>query len=153
MLRYFDTWKFKHPNVNDLIRVMEKESGLELDWYKEYMVYTTKTINYGIKEVKASGENTEITLERIGLMPMPVDLVITYRDGSKEMIYLPLVIMRGEKAAEQGAPTRVHSEDWPWTNLNKTLVLTKPFASIKSVEIDPSQRMADLERGNNKVEF
>lgn len=153
MLRYFDTWKFKHPNVNDLIRVMEKESGLELDWYKEYLVYTTKTINYGIKEVNASGENTEITLERVGLMPMPVDLVITYKDGSKEMIYLPLVIMRGEKAPEEGAPVRVHTEDWPWTNLTKTLVLTKPFTSIKSVEIDPSQRMADLERENNKVEF
>src|SRR5690606_5842737 len=39
MLRYFDTWKFRHPNANDLIRVMEKESGMELDWYKEYFVY------------------------------------------------------------------------------------------------------------------
>ncbi len=153
MRRYFDTWKFRHPNANDLIRIMEKESGLELDWYKEYFVYTTKTVNYGIKAVRPSGENTEITLERIGLMPMPIDLVITYRDGTSEMIYLPLAMMRGEKEAEKGKPERIHTEVWPWTHLSKTLVLTRNFKTIKSVEIDPSRRLADLEPENNKVEF
>ena len=153
LLRYFDTWKFRHPNVNDLIRIMEKESGMELDWYKEYFVYTTKTIDYSVKEVKANGNTTEITLERIGLMPMPVDLVVTYKDGTQEMIYLPLVIMRGEKAEEADMPKRIHTEAWPWTNLTKTLVLNKEFESIKSVEIDPSKRMADVQQENNKVEF
>ncbi len=153
MLRYFDTWKFHHPNVNDFIRVMEKESGMELDWYKEYFVYTTKTIDYGITEVRPSGENTEIKLQRIGLVPMPIDLVITYKDGTSEMIYLPLVIMRGGKKPEKGAPERIHTETWPWTDTTKTLVLTRNFETIKSVQIDPSRRMADLEQENNKVEF
>lgn len=153
LLRYFNTWKFKHPNVNDLIRIMEKESGLELDWYKEYFVNSTKTIDYGIKEVKADGSGTSITLERIGLMPMPLDVVVTYKDGSQEQIYLPLVIMRGEKNNESGMPERLLTEDWPWTNLSKTITISKSFDTIKSVEIDPSGRLADLERENNKVEF
>lgn len=153
MHRYWNTWQFKHPNVNDFVRVMEKESGIELDWYKEYFVYSTKTIDYGVKEVKAQGENTEITLERIGLMPMPIDLVITYKDGTQEMIYLPLAIMRGQKGDEAGMPSRIFSDTWPWTNLSKTIVLAKPFSSIKSVEIDPSKRLADLQQENNKVEF
>ncbi len=153
MQRYFDTWKFRHPNVNDLIRIMEKESGMELDWYKEYFVNSTKKIDYGIKEVKANGDNTEITLERIGLMPMPVDLVVTYKDGTSESIYLPLVIMRGEKTTEEGSPKRIHTETWPWTNLTKTLVLAKSFDTIKALEIDPSRRMADVQQENNKVEF
>ncbi len=153
MHRYWNTWQFKHPNVNDFVRVMEKESGIELDWYKEYFVYSTKTIDYGVKEVKAQGENTEITLERIGLMPMPIDLVITYKDGTQEMIYLPLAIMRGQKGDEAGMPSRIFSDTWPWTNLSKTIVLAKPFSSIKSVEIDPSKRLADLQPENNKVEF
>ncbi|WP_425639172.1 M1 family metallopeptidase [Algoriphagus yeomjeoni] len=151
--RYFNTWSFKHPNVNDYIRIMEKESGLELDWYKEYFVYTTKTIDYGIKAVKAQGDKTEITLERIGLMPMPIDLVITYKDGTSEMVYLPLEIMRGEKAQEDGSPTRVISEDWPWTNLTKTITVNKKSDLIKSIEIDPSKRLADIAQENNKVEF
>ncbi|MEP0712374.1 MAG: M1 family metallopeptidase, partial [Algoriphagus sp.] len=45
ILSYWNTWGFKHPNANDFIRIMEKESGLELDWYKVYFVYTTKTID------------------------------------------------------------------------------------------------------------
>ncbi len=153
MLTYFNTWKFKHPNVNDVIRVMEKESGLELDWYKEYFVYTTKSIDYAVKEVKPAGGATEITLERIGLMPMPIDLVITYKDGSQEQVYLPLVIMRGEKEEEEGMPVRVMSEAWPWTNLTKTITLERAMDMIKSVEIDPSARMADIDRANNKMTF
>lgn len=153
MHRYWNTWKFKHPNANDLIRVMEKESGLELDWYKEYFVYTTKTINYGIKEVNPQGDQTDIILERIGLMPMPIDLVITYKDGSQEMVYLPLAIMRGEKAPEAGAPNRILTEDWPWTNISKKITIDRKMNSIKSIEIDPSKRLADVEQENNKVEF
>jgi aminopeptidase N len=153
MLRYWNTWKFKHPNVNDLVRVMEKESGLELDWYKEYFVNSTKTIDYAVKEVKASDQSTAITLERIGAMPMPIDLVVTYKDGTKESIYLPLEMMRGEKVAEKDAPKRVKSISWPWTHPTQTVVLEKPLTSIKSVEIDPSKRMADIQAENNKVEF
>jgi aminopeptidase N len=153
MHRYWNTWQFKHPNVNDFVRVMEKESGLELDWYKEYFVNSTKTIDYGVKEVKASTVGTEITLERIGLMPMPIDLVVTYKDGSKEMVYLPLVIMRGEKSAEPGMPNRTMTETWPWTNPTKTIQLSRSFSEIKSVEIDPSKRLADIQPENNKVEF
>lgn len=153
MLRYFNTWKFKHPNVNDLIRIMEKESGLELDWYKEYFVFGTKTIDYGVKEVKANGNETEITFERIGLMPMPLDVVITYVDGSQEQLYFPLVMMRGDKTNESGMPVRVLSEDWPWTSLEKTITVQKKVSSIKVVEIDPSGRLADIRLENNKVEF
>jgi aminopeptidase N len=42
---YYDTWKFKHPNPNDFKRIMEKQSGLELDWYLEHWVGTVNTID------------------------------------------------------------------------------------------------------------
>lgn len=153
MHRYWNTWKFKHPNANDLIRIMEKESGLELDWYMEYFVNSIKTIDYGIKEVNAKGDDTEIVLERIGLMPMPIDLVISYTDGTQEMVYLPLTMMRGDKSEEAGMPARVLSEDWPWTNLTKTITINKNKKMIKSVEIDPTKRLADIEQKNNLIEF
>ncbi|MEL6867898.1 MAG: M1 family metallopeptidase, partial [Bacteroidota bacterium] len=40
LLDYFETWKYKHPNSNDFIRVMEKASGMELDCYREYCINT-----------------------------------------------------------------------------------------------------------------
>jgi aminopeptidase N len=51
LLEYYNEWRFKHPNANDFIRVAEKVSGMELDWYKEYWVYTTKTIDYALEDI------------------------------------------------------------------------------------------------------
>jgi hypothetical protein len=152
MLRLWNDWQFKHPTGNDVIRVMEKVSDLELDWYLDYFVASTKTIDYGVRNVESEGENTKISLERLGQMPMPIDLVVTYQDGSQETIYLPLVIMRGGKPEEAGMPARVITEKWPWTNYTKEVILERPISEIKSVEIDPGLRLADVNRANNKFE-
>lgn len=149
LLEYFETWKFKHPNPNDVLRVFEKISGLELDWYNEYMVYTTKMIDYGVQEVVGENNMTKVTLEKIGEFPMPIDVVVTYQDGSKEVHYMPLRMMRGEKPAETNDPRTVHP-DWPWTNPSYTFEVNKPISEIASIEIDPSGRMADADRENNK---
>lgn len=152
MLRLWNDWKFKHPNGNDVIRTMEKVSGLELDWYYDYFIASTKSIDYGISAVEGDGDKTKISLERVGLMPMPLDVVVTYTDGTQEMIYLPLVIQRGNKPEEKGMPKRVVTERWPWTNKTKEVTLGRPISEVKSVEIDPSLRLADVNRSNNKVE-
>jgi hypothetical protein len=86
-------------------------------------------------------------------MPMPVDLVITYKDGSKELVYLPLEMMRGDKKVESNVPALILSQDWAWTHPTKTIHIKKALDAIKSVEIDPSKRMADVQAENNKVEF
>src|SRR5690606_32716034 len=90
--RYFKEWAFKHPTRNDFIRVAEKVSGLELDWYLNDFTRTTNTIDYGVKSV----EGKTVTLERIGLMPMLIYLTVTYTDGTAADSYIPLQMMRGE---------------------------------------------------------
>ena len=82
--RYFDEWKFKHPTPNDFIRVAEKVSGAELSWYLLDWTKTTNTIDYGIKNVNVSENSTIVTLERIGLMPMPIEVLVTYTTGETE---------------------------------------------------------------------
>ena len=150
LLEYYNEWKFKHPNANDFIRVAEKVSGLELQWYKEYWIYTTKTIDYAIGDINMNGSNATITLKRLGLMPMPVDVLITYKDGSSEMHYIPLDLMFGAKPAENSIKTIVDKE-WKWVDPEYNLSITKSVADIKSIEIDPSERMADVNRVNNKI--
>ncbi|MEH0154955.1 M1 family metallopeptidase [Limibacter armeniacum] len=151
MKRYYAEWKFKHPNPNDFIRIMERVSGLELDWYNEYFVYTTKTIDYGIKNVNIKGNDTYITLERVGKMPMPIDLLVEYEDGSSEMFYIPLQIMRGEKANEDESINRTVKEDWPWTHPHYTIEVKGK--AVKSATIDPSGRMADVDQENNTYQI
>jgi aminopeptidase N len=146
--RYFNTYKFKHPTPDDFMRIMEKESGMVLDWYYEQWVYTTNSIDYGINEVNEVGNSTEVVLERKGNMPMPVDVVVTYKDGSKAYYYMPLEIMRGEKEETLGMKRTVRA-DWPWVYPYYSLTIDKGMGDIERIEIDPSGRMADVDKSDN----
>ncbi|NJN42032.1 MAG: M1 family metallopeptidase [Flammeovirgaceae bacterium] len=151
MKRYYNTWKMRHPEPNDFIRVMEKQSGMSLQWYLRYWIYTTKRIDYSILDVRAETGGASITLKRIGDFPMPVDLLITYKDGSKEMIYIPMNETLGNKKVEDSSiPTKV-LPTWYWVDPTYSITLKQHSDNIESVEIDPSQRMADINRKNNKV--
>jgi hypothetical protein len=151
MLRYFNTWKFKHPNANDFIRIMEKESGLELDWFKEYLVHTTYLPDYGIKSKTASdnGKKTIITLEKMGPMPLPLDIKVTYQDDSAEYFNIPLRIMRGHKPLIIDGNDARLLPDWPWTNPTYEFELPVGSEEIKGIQIDPLRRMLDSNRDNN----
>ncbi|WP_431167190.1 M1 family metallopeptidase [Tenacibaculum halocynthiae] len=135
--KYFTDFSFKHPTPNDIKRTAEKVSGIQLDWYLNEWTQTTHTIDYGIKSVTGK----EITLERIGQMPMPIDVSVTYTDGTKESFNIPLRMMRGEK------PTSAKIlEDWTFAHPTYSFSTSK---NIKSVEIDPSKLMADINQENN----
>ncbi|MCB4798257.1 M1 family metallopeptidase [Neotamlana laminarinivorans] len=136
--KYFTDFSFKHPKPLDIVRTAERVSGLELDWYLIDFGQTTNTIDYGITSV----EDKTITLERIGLMPMPIDLTVTYTDGTTQNYYIPLQMMRGEKPT-----TATLIKDWAWAYPTYTFNAEK---SVKSVQIDPSGLMADINPDNNK---
>ncbi|MDB9770785.1 M1 family metallopeptidase [Polaribacter sp.] len=138
--KYFTDFSFKHPTPNDIKRTMEKVSGIHLDWYLNEWIQTTHTIDYGVKTVNG----TEVTLERIGQMPMPVDVDVTYVDGSTESFNIPLRVMRGNKPT---AATVL--EDWAWAHPTYTFQTAK---TIQSVVIDNSKLMADVNDDNNIFE-
>jgi hypothetical protein len=147
--RYFEEFKFKHPIPNDIKRTAEKVSGIDLDWYLIDWTETTNTIDYGIKEVMAEDAKTRITLERIGLMPMPVDILVVYADGTRETFYTPLRMMRGQKDNPYPNIDRSILPDWPWAYPTFEYVIDKPLSTIQAVVIDPSQLMADINLENN----
>jgi hypothetical protein len=147
--KYFDDFKFKHPTPNDIKRTAEKVSGMELDWYLTDWTQTTNTIDYGIKEVYADGNKTKIGMERIGLMPMPLDILVVYTDGTRETFYAPLRMMRGEKKNPYGAIKRTTLPDWPWAYPTFEFSVNRPLSDIRAVVIDPSLLMADVQLENN----
>lgn len=144
--KYFNDFKFKHPRPIDIIRSAEKVSGLELDWYLMDFGQTTNTIDYGVKSVTKNGRKTSIKLSRVGLMPMPIDVTVKYKDGSVEEYYIPLRMMRGEKPV--GNKTTV-LEDWAWTHPSYDFTVNRPQSDIKVVVIDKSNKMADVNKYNN----
>lgn len=138
--KFYQDFKFKHPNPNDIKRTAEKISGIQLEWYLNEWTQTIHTIDYAVKSVS----NKEITLNRIGQMPMPIDLTVTYTDGTTENFYIPLQMMLGKKPTQATVLPY-----WAWGNPNFTFTTKK---TIKKVEIDTSLLMADIDRSNNTFE-
>ncbi|MEL6811007.1 MAG: M1 family metallopeptidase [Bacteroidota bacterium] len=150
--QYFNDWAFKHPTPNDFIRVAEKVSGMELDWYLTDFMQTTNTIDYSINEVTEVDGKTKVTLERKGLMPMPIDLYVVFEDGTEQSFYIPLQMMRGEKENPTASINRTVLEDWAWAY--PTYEFEIPAGKkVKQMKIDPSGLMADVDDKNNSYGY
>ena len=151
--KYYADFKFTHPTPNDIKRSAERVSGANLDWYLTDWTKTTNTIDYGIKEVKENGNQTTVTLERIGRMPMPIDLLVEYTDGTKESFYIPLRMMNFEKENPSPAIKRTVLADWAWAFPTTEFTIAKPKSTIKKITIDPSGLMADVKMADNTYEL
>jgi hypothetical protein len=152
---YIRRWTFKHPQPADFFRTMENVSGRSLDWFWRDWVFTTARLDQAIDSVtgqsvpgprpgargRASGGEaaraTPVTPEsgpRIYLssrreMVMPVELKLTYDDGTSEVVALPVEI---------------------W-NLGSRASYTVEAAGKRLVraELDPRGALPDLDRANN----
>ncbi|NQY05294.1 MAG: M1 family metallopeptidase [Flavobacteriaceae bacterium] len=147
---YYNQWKFKHPTPNDFKRVAEKVSGFELDWYLTDWTLTTNTIDYSINEVTIENNQTKVTLERKGAMPMPLDVFVVYEDGTQETYYIPLRMARAQKSNPYENLKRTVIDDWAWAY--PTYEFTIPKNNVKAIVIDPSNLMADVDKTNNAYE-
>ncbi len=152
LLKYYDLWHSKHPNPNDFFKVAQDVSGVQLGWYKEYWLNTIKTIDYSIDSLWEDAGVTKIRLRRIGEMPMPVDLELTFKDSSKELHYIPMDMMLAEKPAESPEKRFVH-DAWNWTNPTYIVEFKHPLNQLIKAEIDPTKRMADVNLDNNVLKL
>ena len=137
--QYYRDFRFKHPTPNDFKRTAEKVSGIQLEWYLNYWTQTTKTIDYAVSSINGS----KIELKRIGSLPMPLDLEVTFADGSTQAFHIPLVMMYGHKPTEAKV-----LEGWPWVDPGYTFDAGK---EVRKVRIDPHEVMADVNRDNNSL--
>ena len=145
---YFDAFKFTHPTPNDFRRVAERVSGIQLRWYLTDWTQTTNTIDYGIKAVSSEDEGTKITLERIGSMPMPLDVLVRFKNGEQKLFYVPIPLMRGEKNNPYDIPWTVQ-KDWPWAYPEYSISIPETSDEIEMIIIDPIGQMADINKNNN----
>ncbi|MEO5905646.1 MAG: M1 family metallopeptidase, partial [Saprospiraceae bacterium] len=151
MLDFFNQWKFKHPDDHSLIRTMEKTSGLELDWYRDYMVNSIKFVDYVIDTVVSDGASTTAILMRAGGMPMPVDISVVLKNGTQIVYSVPLDIMRGAKSEKPDNVSQlVILPDWNWVNPTYDVLIPHSMNQIESISIDPTRRLADMDESNNR---
>ena len=145
---YYNEHQFKHPVPNDIRRIAERVSGIQLRWYLTDWTQTANTIDYAVSEINPFENETQVVLERKGMVPMPLDVLVEFEDGSKEMYYIPITLMRGEKENPYPFSWNI-KKDWSWSNPKYTFTIPEKRENISLITIDPSFYMADIDRKNN----
>lgn len=151
MKEFYNTWKLKHPTDRDLMHIAQKVSGMDLKWFQNYWINTTKTIDYGIKDVKFDANSTTVTLVNNGNIPMPIDFSILTKDKKVINYQIPLNMTHVWKKKDiYGDFTTLNY--WPWTQKEYTFTIPYNKSQISTLGIDFSQRLADVNLGDNLVE-
>src|SRR5438874_497054 len=130
---YIRHWAFKHPTPAEFFRSMEDGVGEDLSWFWRGWFYRTDVVDQAVDSVRtvrdSSGTTvTGISLSSLGGLPMPVDLRLTFADGSTENTRLPVEI---------------------WFAGNRFLYVRQFPKDLVKVEIDPDKNFPDVRRGNN----
>ena len=146
--RYYDEFKFKHPTPNDFKRIAEKVSDLELEWYLNEWTRTPHKIDYGI-DVSSLEDERVITLKRKARIPMPIEVVVSFEDGSSDMYYIPNDLLHGYKTFKNEVYLM---EPWNWASTEYEFEV-QGNKKVSKVEIDPSKRIADVNQMDNSVEI
>ena len=149
--KYYSDFKFTHPTPNDIKRTAEKITGANLDWYLNEWAQTTNTIDYAIKEVQSNETQTKVTIERKGRMPMPIDIIVEYTDGSKDYFYVPNSLLRWEKPNPYPNLKRTVLPSWDWAYPTFSFQINKQKSEIKAIDCNPNGLLADVKPDDNKV--
>src|SRR5690606_39217959 len=123
---YAERWAYKHPYPYDFFNTFEEVLEQDLDWFWQPLFFETWTTDQGIKEVDVRA--SRVTIEDVGLAPMPVLVRVTLADGRTEDLRVPVdAWLRGEREVEVDLPP----------------------GPIIRIEIDPDGYLPDVHRDNN----
>ena len=145
--RYYNEFKFKHPTPNDFKRVAEIVSDLELEWYLNDWTRTTNKVDYDLDLFEKGSR--DLSIKRIGRIPMPLEVLVSFKDGSTAMYYIPIDLMQGNKTFDNDI---IILEPWSWVNADYIFKIQGNKKVLK-IEIDPSKRLADVNQLKNILEF
>ena len=147
--RYYEEFKFKHPTPNDFKRVAEKVSDMELEWYLNDWTRTDHKIDYGL-DISSLQSDRVVTLKRKARMPMPLDVEVSFSDGTKDVYYIPTDLMHGNKKFNSN--NVYYMQPWTWTSPEYDFVV-QGSKKVVRVEIDPSKRLADYNQMDNSIDI
>ncbi|HQW42464.1 MAG TPA: M1 family metallopeptidase, partial [Flavobacteriales bacterium] len=119
---YYNAWKFKHPQPEDMRVVFEKESGKDLGWVFDGMIGSDQKVD--VKALRCKGEDG---LRIRSNFNSPVPFPISFWIGSDSL-----------------------GSDWIQIAPGRTETLTE-WPNADRIVIDANNRTLDIDRRNNKV--
>jgi hypothetical protein len=146
---YFNQWKFAHPYVEDFRNSIIQYTHVDLNWFFDEWMETSKTIDYAIKSVRKGDKKDEykITFKRKG-MQMPIDFAVVSKKDSVFYYHIPNTwFVKNTKA-------KVLPRWIGWDKVKQTYTATVNVpGGITNVVIDPTTRLADVNMLNNNQKF
>ena len=82
---YIKNWNGKHPMPYDFFNSMNEGSGKDLNWFWKAWFFEGGVTDMAIKAVDKTAEGHSITIENKSIKPLPIDLTLTYEDGTTEI--------------------------------------------------------------------
>jgi hypothetical protein len=127
---YIRTWAYRHPTPADFFRLMRDQSGMDLDYFWRDWVYTTARLDQAVDSVGAADGQPKVFVSNRGSMTLPLEMELTYDDGTTERVRLPV-------------------EMW---NLGPAFAYrVRSGRKVTGVVVDPRGVLPDVERGNNRL--
>ncbi|HVZ25279.1 MAG TPA: M1 family metallopeptidase [Sediminibacterium sp.] len=85
---FMDRWHGKHPIPWDFFNSFNDIAGKNLNWFWNAWYFSNGYIDLAIDRVDHKKKAYQVHLKNIGGYPAPVDLVVTYKDGTMETRHL-----------------------------------------------------------------
>jgi hypothetical protein len=82
-----DRWHGKHPIPWDFFYTFNDVTGKNLNWFWNSWFFSNNYIDLSIKSATNSGNDYSLTIENVGGMPAPVNVIANYTDGTKESFH------------------------------------------------------------------
>lgn len=146
MQHYFHQWRFAHPYFEDFRASIIQFTKVDLNWFFDQWLETTKTIDYKVGRIKAipGQDSFAIKFKRKGQMQMPVDFTVTAKNGQQYSFHIPNTWFNKETEAT------TLPKWYGWSKLNDEYDAHVQVPSgVKSVQIDTTNRLADIDYENN----
>ena len=157
MQHYFNQWKICHPYFEDFRSSIINYTHVDLNWFFDQWMETTKRNDYSIVKVRKAkqkdtkgGYNYNVTINRNERMQMPLDIaVITNTNDTFWYNISNTYFHKLEPYRWLLVPFK--NGFWKgWDNLNETYKLNFSInVKAKNIIIDPTHRMADINYLNN----
>ena len=89
---YIRNWNGKHPMPYDFFFSMNEGCGKNLNWFWKKWFFDNGVPDLAIAKVSERGKLKQVTIQSKGTKPVPIDLIIIYKDGSTEKIHRSIAV-------------------------------------------------------------
>jgi hypothetical protein len=96
---YMEEWHGKHPLPNDFFYSMNEGSGKDLNWFWQKWFFDNGVPDLSISAVRRAVDKHTVIVTLKGNKPVPVDLTIFYKDGTKEKIHRSIAVWEKGKTS------------------------------------------------------